>query len=135
MEIQSCAGSFFAEKHWHPVVNKAYFLREAWVWRTRLARRRCGKMLAMCHVHQPTLPGTDGILYLAAIVALPFNIVAGGNQATPLTHAVSEQHPACGGFAGGVNESLAIGQQVAPAHGEGRGHILRLLAMTGTMSA
>lgn len=92
-------------------------------------------MLAMCHVHQPTLSGTDGILYLAAVVALPLNKVAGGNQATPLTHAVSEQCPARGGFAVGVNDSLAVGQQVAPAHGEGRGHILRLLAMTGTMSA
>lgn len=92
-------------------------------------------MLAMCHVHQPTLSGTDDILYLAAVVAFPFNIVAGGNQATPLTHAVSKQRPARGGFALGVNDPLAVGQQVAPAHGEGRGRILRLLAMTGTVSA
>lgn len=75
-------------------------------------------MLAMCHVHQPTLSGTDGILYLAAVVALPLNKVAGGNQATPLPHAVSEQCPTRGGFAVGVNDSLAVGQQVAPAHGE-----------------
>lgn len=27
MEILLCAGSFFLEKHRHPVVNKAYFLR------------------------------------------------------------------------------------------------------------
>lgn len=52
-----------------------------------------------------------------------------------LTHAVSKQRPARGGFAVGVNDSLAVGQQVAPAHGEGRGHILRLLAMTGIVSA